>query len=64
MLNINFEGNNIDFYDLCTFAIDNNIDTYELLHSAFEKGALVAKERKLLSNFIESISTRSSLSKS
>ena len=49
MLNINFE-NNIDFYDLSTFSIANNIDIYELLHTALIQGALVAEEKKLLSN--------------
>ena len=63
MLNINFE-NNIDFYDLSTFSIANNIDIYELLHTALIQGALVAEEKKLLSNFIESISIRSKIIKS
>ena len=63
MLNINFE-NNIDFFDLRKFSIANNIDIYELLHTALIQGALVAEEKKLLSNFIESISIRSKVIKS
>ena len=63
MLNINFE-NKIDFFDLSTFSIANNINIYELLHTALIQGALVAEEKKLLSNFIESISIRSKVIKS
>ncbi len=63
MLNINFEDN-IDFHDLSTFASINNIDNYELLHTALIQEALVAEEKKLLLNFIESISSKSKVIKS
>ena len=63
MLNINFE-NNIDFFDLSKFSIANNIDIYELLHTALIQEALVAEEKKLLLNFIESISSKSKVIKS
>ena len=64
MLNINFDGNNIDFYDLSRFSIDNNIDLYDLLHTAFIQEALVSDEEKLLLNFIDSINNRCKVSKS
>ncbi len=64
MLNINFDDNNIDFYDLSSFSIANNIDIYELLNTALIQKGLVAKEEKLLSNFIESIRDRSKIIKS
>ena len=64
MLNINFDGNNIDFNDLSRFSIDNNIDLYDLLHTAFIQEALVADEEKLLLNFIDSINNRRKVSKS
>jgi len=63
MLNINFEDN-IDFHDLSTFTNINNIANYELLHTALIQEALVAEEKKLLLNFIESISSKSKVIKS
>mgnify|MGYP000088286397 CR=1 FL=1 len=55
MLNINFDGNNIDFDDLSRLSIDNNIDLYDLLHTAFIKEALVADEEKLLLFLMENL---------
>jgi len=63
ILNINFEDN-VSFYDLNSFAINNNIDIYALLHTALIKEALVAEEQKLLSNFIESVGDKNKIIKS
>ena len=63
MLNINFEGK-IRFYKLINVSIGNNIDIYELLHTALLKNALIAEEQKLLSNFIKSVRDKSKIFKS
>jgi len=63
MLNINFEGN-VRFFTLMNFAIQNNIDIFELLHAAFHKNALITEDSTLLFNFIESISDKSKFIKS
>ena len=63
MLNINFE-NNIDFYDLSRFFIDNNIDIYALLKTALIQNVLATEEQELLANFIESFNDKNIVIKS
>ena len=63
ILNINFE-NNIDFYDLSRFFIDNNIDIYALLKTALIQNVLATEEQELLANFIESFNDKNIVIKS
>ena len=51
MLDINFEIQEIDFYEVNQLAIENNVDRFEILSSALIQGVLVAEEQKLLSSF-------------
>ena len=63
MLNINFEGNP-NLWDLFKFAIENNIDIYDLCHTALMKEALFSEETRLLSDFIDSLRNKSKLIRS
>ena len=63
MLDINFEGNQT-LWNLINFSTKNNIDIYELLHTAIIKEALVTEEIELLSKFIESLRDKSKIIKS
>ena len=64
MLDIKFEDQEIDFYDLQLFATANNIDCFEILSSALFQGVLFAEEQKLLSSFVKSISGKGKTIKS
>ena len=64
MLDIKFEEQEIDFYELYLFATANNIDYFEILSSALFKGVLFAEEQKLLSSFVKSISGKGKTIKS
>jgi len=63
MLNINFEGNP-NLWDLLNFAIEHNIDICDLCHTALIKEVLFSEEKKLLSDFIDSLKNKSKLIRS
>lgn len=63
MININFEGKP-NLWELLNFAIENNIDVYDLCNAALIKEALFSEEKKLLSDFIDSLKNKSKLIRS
>ena len=64
MLDIKFEIQEIDFYEVNLLATDNDIDRFEVLSSALIQGVLVAEEQKLLSSFVNSVSGKGKTIKS
>ena len=64
MLDIKFDYQEINFYQLNHFATANNVDRFEILSSALIQGVLVAEEQKLLSSFVKSVSGKGKTIKS
>ena len=64
MLDIKFEDQEMNFYELYFFATTNNIDYFEILSSAMFQGVIFAEEQKLLSSFVKSISGKGKTIKS
>ena len=64
MLDLKFDYQEINLYQINDFATTNNIDYFEILSSALIQGVLFAEEQKLLSSFVKSVSGKGKIIKS
>jgi FkbM family methyltransferase len=55
MIKIDYQNKKLDFYKISSFVRENKLDHINALDQAFEQNVLIEDNKKLLSNFINSI---------